>query len=97
MARRNVVAWAHLTDGLDSPPNRPLAVLFGDPRQKLLEKLKAHYSEERWDRLGNNMLWIFLDLFNIFDKGDEVWEAVKKNRMDREKVSSEFSVFFANF
>lgn len=47
--------------------------------------------------MGNNMLWIFLDLFNIFDKWDEVWEAVKKNRMDREKVSSEFSVFFANF
>ena len=86
-----IVIWTkRQVDNRPSGDEEGIIVLISNPRTPILEKVKLHYSEEnfeRWERLEQDLPWIYIDTYFLFTKWDRIWSAVKKNLRQRIGVS----------
>ncbi|KAG4438465.1 hypothetical protein IFR05_006033 [Cadophora sp. M221] len=77
-----LVVWTSAMNGLSTANNRPLAVVISVSTGNISSKISKHYlqqQQERWNRLSNNQIWIYLDLYFLFTRWDRIWGAMKQN------------------
>ncbi|KAH6707784.1 hypothetical protein BKA61DRAFT_134492 [Leptodontidium sp. MPI-SDFR-AT-0119] len=77
-----LVVWTSAMNGLSTANTRPLAVVISVSTGNISSKISGHYQQhkyERWNRLSNNQIWIYLDLYFLFTRWDRIWGAMKQN------------------
>ncbi|RFU34416.1 hypothetical protein B7463_g1904, partial [Scytalidium lignicola] len=77
-----LVVWTRAQGALRDQPDRPLIVVISRCARTIREDITQHYLQEqykRWDRLRVNQAWVYLDLYFLFTRWDQIWDSVKYN------------------
>ncbi|KAH8819972.1 hypothetical protein F5884DRAFT_849257 [Xylogone sp. PMI_703] len=81
-----LAVWTRAQGALRDQADRPVIVVITRCARTIQEDIIQHYQQEqykRWDRLRVNQAWVYLDLYFLFTRWDQIWALVKRNLNER--------------